>query len=132
MFYNPNKDVKDADATGWVAIPQASLITDTNYNKDGFTYDEVKEINFNGKLEFTPTRIGSYMIKCTASSTTSPREASANTFISVNAKPTPVEVPSDWLEKNVWSVVFLGVGSLCLIGIVVLLCIKPKEQVDKN
>ncbi len=132
LFYNPNKDVKDADATGWVAIPQASLITDTNYNKDGFTYDEVKEINFNGKLVFTPTRIGSYMIKCTASSTTSPREASANTFISVNAKPTPVEVPSDWLEKNVWSVVFLGVGSLCLIGIVVLLCIKPKEQVDKD
>lgn len=132
LFYNPNKDVKDADATGWVAIPQASLITDTNYNKDGFTYDEVKEINFNGKLVFTPTRIGSYMIKCTASSTTSPREASANTFISVNAKPTPVEVPSDWLEKNVWSVVFLGVGSLCLIGIVVLLCIKPKEQVVKD
>ncbi len=132
LFYNPNKDVKDADAEGWVAIPQASSVTDTNYNKDGFGYDEVKKVNYNGKLEFVPTRIGSYMIKCTAYSTTSPRNASANTFISVNSKPTVVKVPSDWLENNVWSVVFLGVGSLCLIGIIVLLCIKPKEKVDRD
>ena len=132
LFYNPKKDVKDADDAGWVAIPQASLISDTNYDKDGFDYDEVKEINYNGKLIFTPTRIGSYMIKCTASSTTSPRSAYDNTFISINEKPAVVKVPSDWLEKNVWSVVFLGIGSLCLVGIVVLLCIKPKEQVIKT
>ena len=132
LFYNPNKDVKDAEAEGWVAIPQASSVTDTNYNKDGFTYDEIKKIDFNGKLTFTPTRIGSYMVKCTASSTTSPRSAYDNTFISVNSKPSVVEVPSDWLENNVWSVVFLGVGSLCLIGIIVLLCIKPKEQTDRD
>lgn len=132
LYYNPNKDVKDAKADGWVAIPQASSVTDTNYNENGFGYDEVKKINYNGKLEFVPTRIGSYMIKCTAYSTTSPRNASANTFISVNSKPTVVKVPSDWLENNVWSVVFLGVGSLCLIGIIVLLCIKPKEKVDRD
>ncbi len=132
LFYNPKKDVNDANDAGWVAIPQASLISDTKYDKDGFDYDEVKEINYNGKLIFTPTRIGSYMIKCTASSTTSPREASASTFISINEKPAVVKVPSDWFEKNVWSVVFLGIGSLCLVGIVVLLCIKPKEQVDKD
>ncbi len=132
LFYNPKKNVSDADAEGWVAIPQASLINDTNYNKDGFDYDEVKEIGYNGKLIFTPTRTGSYMIKCTASSTTSPRTASADTFISVNSKPAVVEVPSEWLANNVWSVVFLGIGSLCLIGIVILLCIKPKDQVDND
>ncbi len=132
LFYNPTKNLEDADASGWVAIPQASLISDTEYDKDGFDYDEIKEIGYNGKLIFTPTRAGSYMIKCTASSTTSPREASANTFISVNSKPAVVEVPSEWLANNVWSVVFLGVGSLCLIGIIVLLCIKPKEQVDND
>ncbi len=132
LFYNAKKDLKDATAEGWVAIPQASLITDTNYDKDGFDYEEVKEIDFNGKLTFKPTRIGSYMIKCTASSSTSPRTASADTFISVNEKPAVVKVPSQWLANNVWTVVFLGVGTLCLIGIIVLLCIKPKEQVDKD
>ena len=132
LFYNAKKDVKDADDAGWIAIPQASLISDKTYNEDGFDYDEIQEIAYNGKLMFTPTRIGSYMIKCTASSTTSPREASATTFISVNSKPAVVKVPSDWLERNVWSVVFLGVGSLCLVGIIVLLCIKPKETVDND
>ena len=132
LFYNAKKDVKDADDSGWIAIPQASLITDKSYDKDDFDYEEIKEIGYNGKLVFTPTRIGSYMIKCTASSSTSPRSASADTFISVNQKPVVVKVPSNWLKNNVWSVVFLGVGSLCLVGIVVLLCIKPKEQNDRD
>ncbi len=132
LFYNPKKDVADADAEGWVAIPKASSVSDIDYNKDGFDYDEVKEINYDGKLSFVPTRAGSYMIRCTASSTVSPREASADTFMTVNGKPTPVKVPSNWLKNNVWSVVFLGVGTVCLIGIIVLLCIKPKEKVDED
>ena len=42
-----------------------------------------------------------------------------------------VVVPDDhWLENNAWSVVFLSIGSLCLIGIVVLLFIKPKDTED--
>jgi hypothetical protein len=30
------------------------------------------------------------------------------------------------------SVIFLGVGTLCLIGIVVLLFVKPKEKTDSE
>jgi hypothetical protein len=33
-----------------------------------------------------------------------------------------------WVENNVWSIVFLGVGGLCLIAIVVLLFVKPKDK----
>ncbi len=132
LYYNKTENLKDADAEGWVLVPQASTISDTEYNEGGFDYDEVKEINYDGKLTFVPTRIGSYMIKCTASSSTSPREASAPTFINVSEKPTVVKVPSEWLQNNIWSVVFLGVGTLCLIGIIVLLCVKPKDQVDKD
>ena len=35
-------------------------------------------------------------------------------------------------ENNIWSVVFLGVGTLSLIGIIILLCIKPKEETDND
>ena len=39
---------------------------------------------------------------------------------------------NNWLKNNAWSVVFLSVGSLCLVGIIVLLCVKPKEERKKR
>ena len=67
---------------------------------------------------------------CTATSSVSSRHAEDSTIIQVASKANVVEVPSKWLENNIWSVVFLSVGTLSLVGIIILLCIKPKEQND--
>ena len=99
---------------------------------DGYTYDEVKRVNYNGELTFVPTRIGAYMIKCTVTSSVSERSAENTTIITVASEPNVVEVPSKWLQNNVWSIVFLSIGTLSLIGIIILLCIKPKEQTDND
>ena len=38
----------------------------------------------------------------------------------------------NWFRNNVWSIVFLSVGTLSLIGIIILLFIKPKEEVETD
>ncbi len=131
LFYNKNTNAS-ADDAGWIEIPAIATINEEDYVSNGFSYNEVKKVNFDGELKFLPTRIGAYKIECTVTSTVSSREASSSTIIKVESKASPVEVPSKWLENNIWSVVFLSIGTLSLIGIVILLCIKPKEQTDND
>lgn len=136
LYYNANKNAtapesKDNLASaGWVEIPKASTITDKEYDKDGYTYEEIKAIAYDGELTFTPNAIGSYMIECTATSEVTHRSDSDFSVVNVAGAPQTVKVPSNWLQNNVWSVVFLSLGTLCLIGIVVLLFIKPKDETE--
>lgn len=125
-------DVADVDnEASWVEIPKASSVTDEDYEKDGYTYDDIKNIAYNGERTFTPNKTGVYKIVCTATSEVSSRTATATTRIEV--KEAKIVVPDNhWLQNNVWSVVFLSIGTLCLIGIIVLLCIKPKEDVESD
>ncbi len=131
LFYNKNINA-DIDDANWIEIPQASTISKEYYVSNGFSYDEAKKVNFDGELKFVPTRIGAYKIECTATSSVSERNATNSTIIKVASEPNIVEVPSKWLENNMWSVIFLSIGTLSLIGIIVLLCIKPKEQIDND
>ena len=51
-------------------------------------------------------------------------------LINIASDPDTVDVGGgtiEWLQDNVLSVVFLAIGVLCLIGIVVLLLVKPKD-----
>lgn len=113
---------------GWIEIPKASDITDTDYSENGYSYDDIQAIAYNGSTTFTPNKTGFYKIDCTVTSTVSNRMESAQVVINIKEQPKVVVVDNHWLENNVWSVVFLSVGTLCLIGIIVLLCIKPKEE----
>ncbi len=131
LFYNPSLTATE-DSEGWVAIPKASNITDTSYENDGYDYDDIQAIGYNGELTFTPDKIGSYKIVCTATSKVTARDAVGSTLIRIESAPKVVKVDNHWLQNNVWSVVFLSIGTLCLIGIVVLLCIKPKEETDND
>ena len=62
----------------------------------------------------------------------SERAVSDSAVIVVTDEPTYVKPDSKWLQNNVWSVVFLSVGTLCLIGIIILLCIKPKTATTES
>ena len=137
LYYNANKEATIptdgvSDSDGWVEIPKASSVTDTKYNKNGYTYNQIKSIGYDGSLSFTPDKVGTYLIKCTATSETTSRSDTGYAIVSITQEPAVVKVPSNWLQNNVWSVVFLSIGTLCLIGIVVLLCIKPKEETDED
>ncbi len=132
LFYSSDINAKADDESKWIEIPQASSISEDEYKSNGFSYEEVLNVNYDGELKFVPTRFGAYKIECTATSAVSSRYATSDTIIKVESEPNVVKVPSKWLENNVWSVVFLSVGTLSLIGIIVLLCIKPKEQTDND
>lgn len=130
LFYNSDlQATKDSD--GWVEIPKVADI-DEDYNQNGWTYEQIKALDYNGLLRFTPNKIGSYKIDCVVTSTSSVRSASDSTVIRVEGAPVIVEVPNNWLRDNLASVVFLSIGTFCLIGIVILLCIKPKNSFDND
>lgn len=121
LFYN--KNTSDPDAEGWLEITPSSELDENDEN-----YDTFSSIAYNGQLTFTPHALGYYKIELTATKKLTGLSADANTIIKVEKKNKTVTVPSDWLENNVWTVVFLGLGTLCLIAIIVLLCVNPKEE----
>lgn len=137
LYFNPSKTVAvPADSeeltaeNGWVVIPKASSVTDKNYNKDGYNYDSIKSIAYEG-LSFIPNKVGTYVIECSAVSKVTSKSSTGFSLVRVNES-TTIKLPSNWLKNNVWSVVFLSIGTLCLAGIIVLLCIKPKEEIDQD
>lgn len=130
LFYSATEiGVEDE---GWVEIPKASSITDEEYSENGYLYSDIQAIAYNGTTTFTPDKTGYYKISCTVTSNSSNRIESASTIINIEEQPKLVYVDNHWLQNNVWSVVFLSIGTLCLIGIIVLLCIKPKEDKDND
>lgn len=123
LYYNAATDAK-ANSDGWVEV-----------NTDnGFTESEIESIAYDGKYTFTPVKVGAYKIKCEVSSGTSSsaRYAEGETVISVAEEPSVVKPDNHWFRNNVWSIVFLSVGTLSLIGIIILLFIKPKEEVETD
>ncbi len=130
LYYNKNKSASVADLTanGWVKISKSSEVSSSSVIPSGFTYEEIKAINYDGALKFTPDREGKYAIKCTVASTMSVRADYAVAEIIISEEPEVVRPASKWLQENVWTVVFLSVGTLCLVGIILLIFVKPKKK----
>ena len=124
LYYNEKADATK-DAEGWEEVSSEN---------DYFTESEIESIGYDGTYTFTPIKIGSYKIKCEVSSGTSSsaRYAEGETVISVKEEPSVVKPDNHWLKNNLWSVIFLSVGTLSLIGIIILLFIKPKEEVETD
>ncbi len=128
LYYNAKANATDSDE-GWIEVPDATKTTDKNFNDGNYTYDEVQKIAFKGALEFTPNKAGTYKIECSATSIVTSRFDTEITLINVSDEIVTVKnYDTKWVENNVWSIVFLGVGGLCLIAIVVLLFVKPKDK----
>lgn len=121
LFYSRNNIGTDAD--GWTEIKASG-----DLDEDDENYETMAEINYNGSLNFTPHALGYYKIEVTAVKDLDGLTSTSSTLIEVKERNKTVTPPSDWLENNVWTVVFLSIGTLCLIGIIVLLCVKPKEE----
>ncbi|MBE5756474.1 MAG: hypothetical protein E7342_01615 [Clostridiales bacterium] len=130
LYYRAN------ESANWVEIPAEKKIDDsydfTALKTIGIKdVDAVKKIAYDGKLTFTPTMKGEYKITCEISTTYSNREADGETFILVQDE---IDTLNDgfivWLENNTASFIFLTVGTLSLIGLIVVLCIKPKQKED--
>lgn len=116
----------------WTIVPTASSVSEDDEFAGELDYDDIVSIGYDGSLTFTPNKVGKFALKCTVASTSSVRSASSTAIIEVSDDVTTVKPDNHWLENNIWSVVFLSVGTLCLIGIVILLFVKPKEETEES
>ena len=82
---------------------------------------------YDGNLTFAPAKTGTYRITCTVSLKNFSGTAVATTEIQVE-EVTTVKPDDHFFENNIGSFIFLGIGTLALAGVIVLLCIKPKEE----
>lgn len=85
----------------------------------------------NSSTSFTPQEAGFYYILASATDdkyVSSPVTSSLAVVVSEAADTLKGE--SDWLKNNVTSVILLSVAALALIGIILLLVIKPKNKED--
>lgn len=136
LWYNKDSKatINKLQGADWVKIPVASEVKKTDVMPKGFTYAQVQSIGYEGELSFTPVKTGRYVIKCTVDSKTSinANPVSDYAYVEVTSAPTVVTPATDWLGDNLSSVIFLSIGTACLIGIVALLFIKPKAKGQTN
>ena len=125
LFYNSNKDAK-AEDEGWVEIITPEQLKD-DYSNETFTADDIKAIDYNGVISFTPDRVGAYKFVCTIVSDNTARIAEAEAVFTVE-KPVVVKNYEPLETREILAIIFLSVGGVCLIGIVALIFVKPKEE----
>lgn len=92
--------------------------------------DNVYEWDPDGSLSFIPQGIGYYKLTVEVASANMP-VATASQIVNVTSEADIVLEITYWLQENLTSVIFLGIGVLCLIGIVIVLLIKPKDKDQK-
>ena len=108
----------------WVEIKQ---YTDDAAEYGFFSAEDTKNMAYDGTLTFTPVKTGTYRFTCTVTLKNFSGTAEATSEIIVNDV-TTVKPDDHFFENNIGSFIFLGIGTLALAGVIVLLCIKPKEE----
>ncbi len=118
---------EQADGTNslgtWVIINKydESLDDDDENNNNDYSWDP------DSSLSFIPQERGIYKVTVRVTADNYPM-VSASKYVQIASNSVEIPGSTDWLENNILSLVFLGIGVLCLIGIVVLLLIKPKDK----
>lgn len=92
--------------------------------------DNMYEWNPTSTLSFVPQEKGFYKVTVTVDDQQGKTETLPTAFkiINVTAEADVIPGATYWLQNNILSVVFLGIGVLCLIAIVILLVVKPKDK----
>ena len=73
-----------------------------------------------------------YLIKCEVTSTQFPAMQSAKAYMGIAASITPRKIAGEdtWVQDNLISIILLSIAGAALIGIILLLVIKPKDKGD--
>lgn len=94
--------------------------------------DIYEDYNWNGKDSFIP-QVGNayYLVKCTAEDSDNSNR-SVTGYMGILAAPQvrALEGEDVWLQNNLTSVILLCVAGVSLVGIILLLVIKPKNKGD--
>ncbi|MDE7083250.1 MAG: hypothetical protein K2O89_06095 [Clostridia bacterium] len=108
-------------------------IRPTSELKEGTAdYEKFNEYGWNGSsLTFTPqTDNAFYLIKCEASSSETAEPVTQCMVVAAAPKVDPIKGEDTWVQDNVTSIILLCIAGASLIGIILLLVIKPKNNGD--
>lgn len=93
--------------------------------------DNVYDWDPDSSRSFIPQEKGYYKLVVEVASANMPI-ATASQVVEVTSEADVIPGTSYWLQENLTAVIFLGIGILCLIGIVIVLLIKPKDKDEKK
>ena len=126
--------LRTADENGTISeLGEWKLINkyDDTLDEDDENNDNDYSWNPDSSLSFVPQERGFYKVELIVTSDNLGAKTEAK-YIEIAADADVIRGETYWLENNIWSLVFLGIGVLCLIGIVVILLIKPKDKAAAN
>ena len=127
--YTP-AELREADENGTlsqIGSWRAINVYDETLDDEDSENDNEYSWNPSSTLSFIPQERGFYKVEVLVSTTNMGVVKEAR-YIEIVSDADVIPGETYWLENNILSVVFLGVGILCLIGIVVILLIKPKNK----
>ncbi len=111
----------------FTTVKPVSNLLETDEN-----YEMCKDLNWNStSVTFTPRSIDDfYVVRLTLTDNNSKTQLNKYTAVAASVKANPLKGESDWLENNKVSIILLSVAGVCLIAIVVLFVVKPKDKGD--
>ena len=123
LYYSEKYFDKDDSAYSSVQEYIAAVLADP-------TTKEVTDDLLNASNQtFTPDKTGNYYVWLKATDEYNLSTTSMSRAIRCYGVKETVQRESEFFKNNVVSIVFLGIALLCLIGIILLLVIKPKQPV---
>lgn len=126
LFNNTYKDGINTRKYFTTVKAAADLLeTDENYEK-------FKALNWNPtSISFTPQSVEDfYVVELTLKDNGSLNSTKNYATIASSVQTTPLKGESEWLKNNLTSIILLSVAGVCLIALIVLLIIKPKDKGD--
>ena len=91
------------------------------------TVDVTDELFDKDEVSFTPDKKGYYYVLVRAVDSANMSEQAMSRAISVQREYTTVSIEREFVKNNLVSVISLSVALLCLVGLIVLILIKPKD-----
>ena len=124
-----NNEYKDDTNTYkyFTTVKDASSLLETDAN-----YDLFKKVAWDSSdVEFTPQSVDDfYVVELTLTDNASQNKTYVYSAVAPSVQTTPLKGESEWLKNNMTSVVLLCVAGVCLIALIVLLIVKPKDKGD--
>ena len=128
QFMKEKADLLENHPNWFTEIPAANSLT-----AGSDEYEEFYKYGWNSSSpEFVPQDANTfYVVKLTVTSTVDNLEPkTAYMGISVSAQISSLKGEDTWLQDNMTSIILLSIAGASLIGIILLLVIKPKETGD--
>lgn len=95
-------------------------------------YEEHKALNWNAtSISFTPQSVEDfYVVELNLKDNRSQTQETKYATVAASVQTTSLKGESDWAANNMTSIILLSVAGVCLIALIVLLIVKPKDKGD--